>query len=77
MVSVLLVFLFVVGLAALEVRDLLASIFLLGAYSFLAALTMARMGAVDVGFTEAAVGAGLTGIFFLMAVVRTARRTRD
>ena len=38
---------------------------------------MAQMGAVDVGFTEAAVGAGITGVFFLMAIVRTTRRTED
>ena len=38
---------------------------------------VATMGAVDVGFTEAAVGAGITGVFFLMAIVRTTRRSED
>jgi len=52
-------------------------VFLLGGYSFMSALILAQMGAVDVGFTEAAVGAGITGVFFLMAVVRTTRRTED
>lgn len=69
--------LIVLALAALTVRDLLAAVFLLSGYSFLTALIMANMGAVDVGFTEAAVGAGVTGIFFLMAIVRTTRRTED
>ncbi len=69
--------LIVLALAALQVRDLLAAVFLLGGYSFLSALIMAQMGAVDVGFTEAAVGAGITGVFFLMAIVRTTRRTED
>lgn len=65
------------ALGALAVRDLLASVFLLGGYSFLTALIIANMGAVDVGFTEAAVGAGITGVFFLMAIVRTTRRSED
>lgn len=67
----------VLAVAALTVRDLLAAVFLLSGYSFLTALLMANMGAVDVGFTEAAVGAGITGIFFLMAIVRTTRRSED
>ncbi len=66
-----------VAIASLQVRDLLAAVFLLGGYSFLTALVMAQMGAVDVGFTEASVGAGITGVFFLMAIVRTTRRSDD
>ena len=69
--------LLVLAWGALAVRDLLAAIFLLSGYSFLVALVMAQMGAVDVGFTEAAVGAGLTGVFFLMAIARTTRRSGD
>ena len=69
--------LLVLAVAALWVRDLLAAAFLLGGYSFVTALIMAQMGAVDVGFTEAAVGAGITGVFFLMAIVRTSRRSED
>jgi energy-converting hydrogenase B subunit D len=67
----------VLAVAALSVRDLLAAVYLLGGYSFLSALILAQMGAVDVGFTEAAVGAGITGLFFLMAIVRTTRRSDD
>jgi uncharacterized MnhB-related membrane protein len=65
------------ALAALRVRDLLAAVFFLSGYSFATALIIANMGAVDVGFTEAAVGAGITGVFFLMAIVRTTRRSED
>lgn len=70
-------FLLMLAVASLMVRDLLAAVFLLGGYSFLTAVIMAQMGAVDVGFTEAAVGAGITGVFFLMAIVRTTRRSED
>ncbi len=69
--------LLVLAFAALQVRDLLAAVYLLSGYSFVTALLMAHMGAVDVAFTEASVGAGLTGVFFLMAIARTTRRSRD
>lgn len=69
--------LLLLAIAALQVRDLLAAVFLLSGYSFVTALLMAHMGAVDVGFTEASVGAGLTGVFFLMAVGRTSRGSGD
>ena len=69
--------LLVLAVTSLAVRDLLAAVFLLGGYSFLSALIISQMGAVDVGFTEAAVGAGITGVFFLMAIVRTTRRSED
>ncbi len=69
--------LIVLAIAALSVRDLIAAVFLLSGYSFTTALLMAHMGAVDVGFTEASVGAGLTGVFFIMAVARTRRRSKD
>jgi len=35
------------------------------------------MGAVDVAFTEAAVGAGVSTVFLIAAIFRTTRRTQD
>jgi uncharacterized MnhB-related membrane protein len=35
------------------------------------------MGAVDVAFTEAAVGAGVSTAFFMGALFNTTRRTKD
>jgi multicomponent Na+:H+ antiporter subunit B len=35
------------------------------------------MGAIDVGFTEAVVGAGVTGIFFVVLIFQTSRRSSD
>jgi multicomponent Na+:H+ antiporter subunit B len=46
----------------------------LGAYSFAMALVSASIGAVDVAFTEAVVGAGASTVFFLLALSRTSRR---
>lgn len=70
-----LVFLF--GLGAVMVKDLLSAAILFGAYSFLLCLVWAIMGAVDVAFTEASVGAGISTVLFVAAVLRTTRRTDD
>lgn len=69
--------LLVMALASLAVRDLLGAVFLLGGYSFLTAVVLSLMGAPDVAFTEAAVGAGITSVFLVLAVARTTRRSDD
>lgn len=53
---------------ALEVRTLFAAVVVLTAYSFFAAVLFAVLGAVDVALTEAALGAGLTGVLLLAAL---------
>jgi uncharacterized MnhB-related membrane protein len=65
------------ALAVISVRDLLGCAILFGAYSFLLCLLWAVMGAVDVAFTEASVGAGVSTVFFVAAVFRTTRRSKD
>ncbi len=65
------------GLAAISVKDLLGAAILFGAYSFMMCLLWVIMGAVDVAFTEATVGAGVSTVLFVTAVFRTTRRTRD
>lgn len=72
----LLLLLVVLAIAAITVRDLLSATILLCIYSFLMALVWVEMNAVDVGFTEAAVGAGATTIFFIAALSRTKRREK-
>jgi energy-converting hydrogenase B subunit D len=63
----------IIAIAAITLRDLLSAIMLLGAYSFLMALVWVEMQSVDVGFTEAAVGAGATTAFFIAALSKTTR----
>jgi len=58
--------------SAILVTDLISSVFILGSYSFFLALVWAWLGAVDVAFVEAVVGAGLATVFFLLALFRTA-----
>ena len=65
------------ALAALWVRDLLGAAILFGAYSFMMCLLWAIMGAVDVAFTEASVGAGVSTVLFVAAVFQTSRRSKD
>ncbi len=74
---VILALVVVTAIGAITVKDLLSSAILFGAYSFMMCLLWAIMGAVDVAFTEASVGAGVSTVFFVAAVFRTTRRTKD
>ncbi|MBE0517098.1 MAG: DUF4040 domain-containing protein [Methanophagales archaeon] len=69
----LLALIVIIALVAITVKDLLSAIMLLSAYSFLMAIVWVEMHSVDVGFTEAAVGAGATTAFLIAALTRTAR----
>jgi energy-converting hydrogenase B subunit D len=74
---IILVMVVITGIGAISVKDLLGAGILFGAYSFLMCLLWAIMGAVDVAFTEASVGAGVSTVFFVAAVFRTKRRSKD
>ena len=74
---IILMIVIVLGIGALSVKDLLSAAVLFGAYSFMMCLLWAIMGAVDVAFTEASVGAGVSTVLFVAAVFRTSRRTKD
>lgn len=67
-VNVLLTFLAVTAIGIIVLRDLLAAVIMLGVYSLIAAGAFVVMDAVDVAFTEAAVGAGISTILFLGAL---------
>ncbi|MEM8885604.1 MAG: hydrogenase subunit MbhD domain-containing protein [Planctomycetota bacterium] len=64
------------AIIALQARDLLVALAMLTIFSYLSALLMLAMGAVDVAFTEAVVGAGITGVYFVLALYKTSRRTQ-
>lgn len=74
---ILFVFLLITAVIALEANDLLIAVVMLTVFSFLMALLFITMGAVDVGFTEAVVGAGVTGILFVVALYQTTNKTID
>lgn len=72
-VMVLLSFLVLLTFGIIYLKDLLAAIILLGIYSLTAAAAFIVMDAVDVAFTEAAVGAGISTILLLGALSFTTR----
>jgi len=74
---ILLALVVICAIASITVKDLLSSAIILGAYSFLMCLIFSEMGAVDVAFTEATVGAGVSTVFFVAAIYHTTRRTKD
>ena len=73
----LMLILIAAAVTALELKDLLAAVGVLTGYSFLMALLFAELGAPDVALTEAALGAGLTGVFLLVALAFLDRRSED
>ena len=52
-----------IAIAAATLRDLFAVVILFGIYSLMTAALFMDLDAVDVAFTEAAVGAGVSGEF--------------
>lgn len=74
---VLLLLLVVAAVISLRVKDLLAASVVFGIYSFLICLLWATMEAVDVAFTEAAVGAGVSAVFLVATVFNTRRKSSD
>ena len=75
--TIILIFLVIAAVISLRVKDLLSASMIFGMYSFLICLLWAAMGAVDVAFTEAAVGAGVSSVFFIATVFNTKRRSSD
>jgi multicomponent Na+:H+ antiporter subunit B len=71
------IILIIMAVISLYVKNLLIAVVTLSVFSFMSALLYISMGAVDVGFTEAVVGAGVTGVLFVVLIFRTTRRSVD
>jgi len=71
--------LFVLGaaLATAVLRDVLAAIIAFATYSLGIAVVWVVLQAPDVGLTEAAVGAGVTTVLFLLTIAKTVRPSDD
>lgn len=74
---ILLTLVVICAAAAITVKNLLSAAVLFGAFSFLMCMLWTEMGAVDVAFTEAAVGAGVSTAFFVATIYQTTRRSKD
>ena len=73
----LLLFVVIAAVTAININDLLSAVIVLGIFSFLMCLLWAEMEAVDVSFTEAAVGAGVSTVFLIATIYKTTRKTSD
>ena len=73
----LLLILVLIAVAAIHMKDLLACGVLLGGYSLIMAVVWTKLNAVDVAFTEASVGAGITTVLLMAAISRTKRKEDD
>lgn len=73
----LFIVLIIAALISLAIKNLLTAVVTLSVFSFISALLYTSMGAVDVGFTEAVVGGGVTGVLLVILIFRTSRKDRS
>ena len=69
--------LIITALSVVVTRSLFAVVTLSGVFSLLSALLFVQMDAVDVAFTEAAVGAGISTMLMLGTLALTSRSERS
>jgi uncharacterized MnhB-related membrane protein len=67
----------IAAIVALWAKDLMTSVVTLTVFSFLMALLYSGLGAVDVAFNEAVIGAGISGVFLVFTIAQTTRRSGD
>jgi uncharacterized MnhB-related membrane protein len=70
----LLIFLVTTAAVAISLRDLLAAAIVFSAYSLMMAILWTQLRAPDLALTEAAVGAGVTTVLFVITIFKTTRR---
>lgn len=73
---VLLALMVFVAVGIARVRSLFASVMMAGIFSLLSAAMFTVLDAVDVAFTEAAVGAGMTTVLFLGTLALTTKEEK-
>ncbi len=77
--SEIILFVFLIAMAVMIARqtNLFAAAMLTGIFSLISASIFTLMDAVDVAFTEAAVGAGISTVLFLSTLVITGRKEEE
>jgi energy-converting hydrogenase B subunit D len=71
---ILMIFLLATAAAAVALKDLLAAAIVFSAYSLVMAMLWTQLHAPDLAITEAAVGAGITTVLFIITIYRTIRK---
>ncbi|MCK8061083.1 MULTISPECIES: hydrogenase subunit MbhD domain-containing protein [unclassified Fusibacter] len=70
-INIIIVAIMIIGsVAAAMIRNLLSAVIIFMVYSLMMAVLWQRMNAPDLAITEAAVGAGITTILFVIALNR-------
>jgi energy-converting hydrogenase B subunit D len=73
---VMLALLIATAVTVARARDLLVAVLVYSMYGLTLSLVWQHRGAPDVAMAEAAVGAGITTVLFLIAIVRTTREEK-
>ena len=74
---ILLPILVAIAITALSLKDLAQATVVFAAFSFFSCLVYTAMAAVDVAFTEAMIGAGVSAVVFFAALHRTSRKAKE
>ena len=74
---ILLSFLILLAVTVVFMKDLLAATVVFLVYSLIMTIVFTQLKAPDVALTEAAVGAGITTLLFIVTISRTTRREED
>jgi uncharacterized MnhB-related membrane protein len=74
MTIILLLILLILGILALEAKDLLKAVIFLAVFSLISALLFFYLHAPDVALTEAAVGTGVSTVIFIWVIQKTDRK---
>ena len=74
---ILMSFLILLAIAVVFMRDLLAATVVFLVYSLIMTIVFTQLKAPDVALTEAAVGAGITTLLFIVIITKTTRREED
>lgn len=70
----LLILLLTTACAVIWLKDLLAAAVVFSAYSLVMAILWTQLRAPDLALTEAAVGAGITTVLFVITIYKTVRK---
>jgi uncharacterized MnhB-related membrane protein len=69
----MLLFLFVLSIVAIELKNLLYAVITLAGASIVLAVIFYMLQAPDIAITQAAVGAGISTVLYIIAISRTRR----
>jgi len=74
MTEVFLVILVIAAIIAIEMKDLLNAAIVLAAFSLVLTFLFFSLHALDIAIAEAAIGAGVSTVLFVVAISKTRRK---